>query len=98
MQGISLYIRLVFPRCQFLALKDQIQGLGAGIREIQVDNARFDHAVKCLGIRLRRPTSLPFPPHCHKSLPNESCVFLRLSSSKWGGANDNLDNAAIFRG
>lgn len=52
MQGISLSIWLDFPRSQFLALEDQIQGLGAGIREIQIDNARFGHAVKCLGIRL----------------------------------------------
>lgn len=61
MQGISLSIWLDFPRSQFLMLEDQIQGLGAGIREIQRDNARFGHAVKCLGIRLRRPYPYPTP-------------------------------------
>lgn len=79
MQGISLSFWIDFPHSQFLALEYQIQSLGAGIRAIQVDNARFDHAVKCLGIRLRRPTPLPFPPHFHQSLSNLSCGYLWLS-------------------
>lgn len=91
MQGISLSIWLDFPRSRFLVLEDQIQGLGAGIREIQIDNARFGHAVNGLGIRLRRPYPYSYP---HKSLSNLSCDFLRLSIS-W---RREADNTAIFRG
>lgn len=85
-------MQLNFPAVSSLGWKTRFK---AGIREIQVDNARFGHAVKCLGIRPRRPPSTPYP---HQSLSNLSCVFLRLSFSKRRGANDNVDNAAILGG